>query len=298
MKYCTQCGNQAADNAKFCESCGTPFAAVQSASAAPSGNLPPMPSNRSAVPLPQPSGNVAPPVSAAPIQPPMPIPAAAGQPMGPAKKKKVIIAVVAVVVVLALAFVGIGVMTARANSMKLAGSSFFAKVDDKDEEITVSVGQDNTVTLSARDTYYDETTKIVGTLGKGSIDGDSVSYPVANLKIYRDGKDVSWSDLFSMSESEAKKTQSMTSVMLTAPKNAAKGNMVGTWGVSLNVGVFSYKIEAVAYQGGSWSGKMSGAGMDAETFGGTWASQGDGSYHIHETQTYDSEFDVTLPSAR
>lgn len=205
---------------------------------------------------------------------------------------------VAVVVVLALAFVGIGVMTARANSMKLAGSSFFAKVDDKDEEITVSVGQDNTVTLSARDTYYDETTKIVGTLGKGSIDGDSVSYPVANLKIYRDGKDVSWSDLFSMSESEAKKTQSMTSVMLTAPKNAAKGNMVGTWGVSLNVGVFSYKIEAVAYQGGSWSGKMSGAGMDAETFGGTWASQGDGSYHIHETQTYDSEFDVTLPSAR
>lgn len=216
----------------------------------------------------------------------------------PAKKKKVIIAVVAVVVVLALAFVGIGVMTARANSMKLAGSSFFAKVDDKDEEITVSVGQDNTVTLSARDTYYDETTKIVGTLGKGSIDGDSVSYPVANLKIYRDGKDVSWSDLFSMSESEAKKTQSMTSVMLTAPKNAAKGNMVGTWGVSLNVGVFSYKIEAVAYQGGSWSGKMSGAGMDAETFGGTWASQGDGSYHIHETQTYDSEFDVTLPSAR
>ena len=167
MKYCTQCGNQAADNAKFCESCGTPFAAVQSASAAPSGNLPPMPSNRSAVPLPQPSGNVAPLVSAAPIQPPMPIPAAAGQPMDPAKKKKVIIAVVAVVVVLALAFVGIGVMTARANSMKLAGSSFFAKVDDKDEEITVSVGQDNTVTLSARDTYYDETTKIVGTLGKG-----------------------------------------------------------------------------------------------------------------------------------
>lgn len=280
MKFCTQCGNQAADNAKFCASCGSPFAEATPAQ--------PMQSAPSPVPAPAP----------APIQPPMPVPAAAGQPMDPAKKKKVIITVVAVIVVLVLAIAGIGVASARANSMKLAGSSFYAKVDENDEEFTVSVDQDNTVTLSVRDTDYDETSKIVGTLGKGTINGNSVNYSVANLKAYRDNKDVSWSDILNISESEAKKAQSMASVVITAPKNAAKGNMVGTWGLTLNVGIFSYKIEAVTNQNGSWSGKMSGTGMDAETFGGTWASQGAGSYHIHETQTYDSEFDVTLPSAR
>lgn len=292
MKFCTQCGIQAADDARFCASCGTPFAdTARTASTVPGGNQPPTSPNQ-ATPMSQPLGN------AASIQPPMPVPATAGQPMDPVKKKKIVITVVAAIVVLILAFTGIGVVTARANSMKLAGASFFAKVEDNDEEFTVSVGQDDTVTLSVRDTYYDETTKIVGTLGKGSINGDSVNYSVTNLKAYRDNKDISWDDILDMSETDAKKAQSMASVVLTAPKNAAKGNMVGTWGIALNIGVFSYKIEAAANQNGSWSGKMSGAGMDAETFGGTWASQGSGSYHIHETQTYDSEFDVTLPSAR
>lgn len=60
-----------------------------------------------------------------------------------------------------------------------------------------------------------------------------------------------------------------------------------------------YRNQMTMQTGGTWTGSMKSAGDDkAEQFGGTWVSQGGSTYHINETQSYNSEFDVTLPSGR
>lgn len=40
MPFCSQCGNQNADNARFCSQCGTPLAAPEAAPATPSADQP------------------------------------------------------------------------------------------------------------------------------------------------------------------------------------------------------------------------------------------------------------------
>ena len=108
----------------------------------------------------------------------------------------------------------------------------------------------------------------MGTLGKGRSTGSNAQYDISNLHFYR--------------------------------KKAAKGNLIGTWGFSAKAaGLTITEMQMTMQTGGTWTGSMKSAGDDkAEQFGGTWVSQGGSTYHINETQSYNSEFDVTLPSGR
>lgn len=140
----------------------------------------------------------------------------------------------------------------------------------------------------------------MGTLGKGRSTGSNAQYDISNLHFYRDGEDIGIAEFFGVDSSSIDKASTMVVATLTTPKKAAKGNLIGTWGFSAKAaGLTITEMQMTMQTGGTWTGSMKSAGDDkAEQFGGTWVSQGGSTYHINETQSYNSEFDVTLPSGR
>ena len=82
-------------------------------------------------------------------------------------------------------------------------------------------------------------------------------------------------------------------VEVTAPKNAAHGNIVGTWGLSGSMLTFSAEIHIAANADGTVEAGMTAFGEEPSNATGTWTDNGNGQY----TVTFDngSPLTVTLP---
>ena len=136
---------------------------------------------------------------------------------------------------------------------------------------------------------------LTGTIGEGTADGDNVRYPLRDISASTVNGEMTLSELIGQADPSGIGTAvaDAIEVEVTAPKNAAHGNIVGTWGLSGSLLTFSAEIHITANADGTVEAGMTAFGEDPFNATGTWTDNGNGQY----TVTFDdgSPLTVTLP---
>lgn len=136
---------------------------------------------------------------------------------------------------------------------------------------------------------------LAGVIGEGTVDGDNVRYPLSDIKASTVNGEMTLSELVGQADSSGIGSAMVDAieVEVTAPKNAAHGNIVGTWGLSGSLLTFSAEIHITANADGTVEAGMTAFDEDPSNATGTWTDNGNGQY----TVTFDngSPLTVTLP---
>lgn len=136
---------------------------------------------------------------------------------------------------------------------------------------------------------------LAGVIGEGTVDGDNVRYPLSDIKASTGDGEMTLFELIGQADSSGIGSAMVDAieVEVTAPKNAAHGNIVGTWGISGSLLTFSAEIHITANADGTVEAGMTAFGEDPSNATGTWTDNGNGQY----TVTFDngSPLTVTLP---
>lgn len=287
MRYCMYCGVQLTEGAKFCMSCGK---SVQDTP--PAVAEPPV---EATAPIP------VTPESAAPT-PAMPMPAASAPaggayvPVGtvaapPKKRSKGVVAgvVIAIVAVIAAVVFGLWWFLWRGDDLNPAGRYTMSNGYQTFELLIEDDGAFKVSDTGGSGDY------LAGVIGEGTVDGDNVRYPLSDIKASTGDGEMTLSELVGQADSSGIGSAMVDTieVEVTAPKNAAHGNIVGTWGLSGSLLTFSAEIHITANADGTVEAGMTAFGEDPSNATGTWTDNGNGQY----TVTFDngSPLTVTLP---
>lgn len=287
MRYCMYCGVQLTEGAKFCMSCGK---SVQDTP--PAVAEPPV---EATAPIP------VTPESAAPT-PAMPMPAASAPaggayvPVGtvaapPKKRSKGVVAgvVIAIVAVIAAVVFGLWWFLWRGDDLNPAGRYTMSNGYQTFELVIEDDGAFKVSDTGGSGDY------LAGVIGEGTVDGDNVRYPLSDIKASTGDGEMTLSELVGQADSSGIGSAMVDAieVEVTAPKNAAHGNIVGTWGLSGSLLTFSAEIHITANADGTVEAGMTAFGEDPSNATGTWTDNGNGQY----TVTFDngSPLTVTLP---
>ncbi len=94
---------------------------------------------------------------------------------------------------------------------------------------------------------------LAGVIGEGTVDGDNVRYPLSDIKASTVNGEMTLSELVGQADSSGIGSAMVDAieVEVTAPKNAAHGNIVGTWGISGSLLTFSAEIHITANADGT-----------------------------------------------
>ena len=332
MRYCMYCGAQLTEGAKFCMSCGKSVQDTPPAVAEPpveaTAPIPatPMPAaSTPATPMPAASAPAEPaPPAAAPTIPASVAPAPAdpapaatpvpqaeqynGQPYQyapaggayvpvgtvaapPKKRSKGVVAgvVIAIVTVIAAVVFGLWWFLWRGDDLNPAGRYTMSNGYQTFELVIEDDGAFKVSDTGGSGDY------LAGVIGEGTVDGDNVRYPLSDIKASTVNGEMTLSDLVGQADSSGIGSAMVDAieVEVTAPKNAAHGNIVGTWGLSGSLLTFSAEIHITANADGTVEAGMTAFGEDPSNATGTWTDNGNGQY----TVTFDngSPLTVTLP---
>lgn len=287
MRYCMYCGVQLTEGAKFCMSCGK---SVQDTP--PAVAEPPV---EATAPIP------VTPESAA-STPAMPMPAASAPaggayvPVGtvaapPKKRSKGVVAgvVIAIIAVIAAVVFGLWWFLWRGDDLNPAGRYTMSNGYQTFELVIEDDGAFKVSDTGGSGDY------LAGVIGEGTVDGDNVRYPLSDIKASTGDGEMTLSELIGQADSSGIGSAMVDAieVEVTAPKNAAHGNIVGTWGISGSLLTFSAEIHITANADGTVEAGMTAFGEDPSNATGTWTDNGNGQY----TVTFDngSPLTVTLP---
>ena len=287
MRYCMYCGVQLTEGAKFCMSCGK---SVQDTP--PAVAEPPV---EATAPIP------VTPESAA-STPAMPMPAAyapaggAYAPAGtvaapPKKRSKGVVAgvVIAIVAVIAAVVFGLWWFLWRGDDLNPAGRYTMSNGYQTFELVIEDDGAFKVSDTGGSGDY------LAGVIGEGTVDGDNVRYPLSDIKASTGDGEMTLSELIGQADPSGVGSAMVDAieVEVTAPKNAAHGNIVGTWGLSGSLLTFSAEVHITANADGTVEAGMTAFGEDPSNATGTWTDNGNGQY----TVTFDngSPLTVTLP---
>lgn len=224
----------------------------------------------------------------------VPAAVAAKTPMSP--KKRTTIIVVAVVAVIAI-------IVAVAFGVK-ASADTRAKNIDGTYSFTPGDYSDDTINLSVTDGHFSITTpeypgsNVSGSVDKGTISGDSVTYELTDITMTADGETKTLPDLLSLvgvSDDGIMKDEAKgAAVQLTIPKGATRGNVIGTW--ELSIGLMGIKAGALTLtvgQGNTFTYSQQAAGTTWYDQQGHWSDFGNGHYTLYDTDG-DSIVSVTM----
>ena len=287
MRYCMYCGAQVTEGAKFCMSCGK---SVQDTS--PAVAEPPVEATAPIPATPMPAAST----------PATPMPAASAPaggayvPVGtvaapPKKRSKGVVAgvVIAIVAVIAAVVFGLWWFLWRGDDLNPAGRYALSNGSETYELVIDDDGAFKVSDVLGSGSY------LTGTIGEGTADGDNVRYPLRDISASTVNGEMTLSELIGQADPSGIGTAvaDAIKVEVTAPKNAAHGNIVGTWGLSGSLLTFSAEIHITANADGTVEAGMTAFGEDPSNATGTWTDNGNGQY----TVTFDngSPLTVTLP---
>ena len=287
MRYCMYCGAQVTEGAKFCMSCGK---SVQDTS--PAVAEPPVEATAPIPATPMPAAST----------PATPMPAASAPaggayvPVGtvaapPKKRSKGVVAgvVIAIIAVIAAVVFGLWWFLWRGDDLNPAGRYTMSNGYQTFELVIEDDGAFKVSDTGGSGDY------LAGVIGEGTVDGDNVRYPLSDIKASTVNGEMTLSELVGQADSSGIGSAMVDAieVEVTAPKNAAHGNIVGTWGLSGSLLTFSAEIHITANADGTVEAGMTAFGEDPSNATGTWTDNGNGQY----TVTFDngSPLTVTLP---
>ena len=287
MRYCMYCGAQVTEGAKFCMSCGK---SVQDTS--PAVAEPPVEATAPIPATPMPAAST----------PATPMPAASAPaggayvPVGtvaapPKKRSKGVVAgvVIAIVAVIAAVVFGLWWFLWRGDDLNPAGRYTMSNGYQTFELVIEDDGAFKVSDTGGSGDY------LAGVIGEGTVDGDNVRYPLSDIKASTGDGEMTLFELIGQADSSGIGSAMVDAieVEVTAPKNAAHGNIVGTWGLSGSLLTFSAEIHITANADGTVEAGMTAFGEDPSNATGTWTDNGNGQY----TVTFDngSPLTVTLP---
>lgn len=286
MRYCMYCGVQLTEGAKFCMSCG------KSVQDTPPANPEPPVEATAPIPVtPEPAAST----------PAMPMPAAyapaggAYAPAGtvaapPKKRSKGVVAgvVIAIVAVIAAVVFGLWWFLWRGDDLNPAGRYTMSNGYQTFELVIEDDGA-----FKVSDTGSSD--YLAGVIGEGTVDGDNVRYPLIDIKASTGDGEMTLAEMIGQADPSGVGSAMVDAieVEVTAPKNAAHGNIVGTWGLSGSLLTFSAEIHITANADGTVEAGMTAFGEEPSNATGTWTDNGNGQY----TVTFDdgSPLTVTLP---
>ncbi len=287
MRYCMYCGAQVTEGAKFCMSCGKSVQDTPPAVAEPPVEATaPIP----ATPMPAASTPATPmPAASAPA-------GGAYVPVGtvaapPKKRSKGVVAgvVIAIIAVIAAVVFGLWWFLWRGDDLNPAGRYTMSNGYQTFELVIEDDGAFKVSDTGGSGDY------LAGVIGEGTVDGDNVRYPLSDIKASTGDGEMTLSELIGQADSSGIGSAMVDAieVEVTAPKNAAHGNIVGTWGISGSLLTFSAEIHITANADGTVEAGMTAFGEDPSNATGTWTDNGNGQY----TVTFDngSPLTVTLP---
>lgn len=287
MRYCMYCGAQVTEGAKFCMSCGK---SVQDTS--PAVAEPPVEATAPIPATPMPAAST----------PATPMPAASAPaggayvPVGtvaapPKKRSKGVVAgvVIAIIAVIAAVVFGLWWFLWRGDDLNPAGRYTMSNGYQTFELVIEDDGAFKVSDTGGSGDY------LAGVIGEGTVDGDNVRYPLSDINASTVNGEMTLSELVGQADSSGIGSAMVDAieVEVTAPKNAAHGNIVGTWGLSGSLLTFSAEIHITANADGTVEAGMTAFGEDPSNATGTWTDNGNGQY----TVTFDngSPLTVTLP---
>ena len=287
MRYCMYCGAQLTEGAKFCMSCGK---SVQDTS--PAVAEPPVEATAPIPATPMPAAST----------PATPMPAASAPaggayvPVGtvaapPKKRSKGVVAgvVIAIIAVIAAVVFGLWWFLWRGDDLNPAGRYTMSNGYQTFELVIEDDGAFKVSDTGGSGDY------LAGVIGEGTVDGDNVRYPLSDIKASTGDGEMTLFELIGQADSSGIGSAMVDAieVEVTAPKNAAHGNIVGTWGLSGSLLTFSAEIHITANADGTVEAGMTAFGEDPSNATGTWTDNGNGQY----TVTFDdgSPLTVTLP---
>lgn len=287
MRYCMYCGVQLTEGAKFCMSCGK---SVQDTP--PAVAEPPV---EATAPIP------VTPESAA-STPAMPMPAASAPaggayvPVGtvavpPKKRSKGVVAgvVIAIVAVIAAVVFGLWWFLWRGDDLNPAGRYTMSNGYQTFELLIEDDGAFKVSDTGGSGDY------LAGVIGEGTVDGDNVRYPLIDIKASTGDGEMTLAEMIGQADPSGVGSAMVDAieVEVTAPKNAAHGNIVGTWGLSGSLLTFSAEIHITANADGTVEAGMTAFGEEPSNATGTWTDNGNGRYTVNFDNG--SPLTVTLP---
>ena len=287
MRYCMYCGVQLTEGAKFCMSCGKSVQDTPPAVAEPpveaTAPIPVTPESAASTPaMPMPAASA--PVGGAYV----PVGTVAAPPK---KRSKGVVAgvVIAIVAVIAAVVFGLWWFLWRGDDLNPAGRYTMSNGYQTFELVIEDDGAFKVSDTGGSGDY------LAGVIGEGTVDGDNVRYPLSDIKASTGDGEMTLSELVGQADSSGIGSAMVDAieVEVTAPKNAAHGNIVGTWGLSGSLLTFSAEIHITANADGTVEAGMTAFGEDPSNATGTWTDNGNGQY----TVTFDngSPLTVTLP---
>ena len=326
MRYCMYCGAQVTEGAKFCMSCGksvqdtSPAVAeppVEATAPIPATPMPAASAPADPAPAATPSWRQQPPAQQQPAswqqsqtwqtqqvpqaeqyngQPYQYAPAGGAYvPVGtvaapPKKRSKGVVVgvVIAIIAVIAAVVFGLWWFLWRGDDLNPAGRYTMSNGYQTFELVIEDDGA-----FKVSDTGSSD--YLAGVIGEGTVDGDNVRYPLSDIKASTVNGEMTLSELIGQADSSGIGSAMVDAieVEVTAPKNAAHGNIVGTWGLSGSLLTFSAEIHITANADGTVEAGMTAFGEEPSNATGTWTDNGNGQY----TVTFDdgSPLTVTLP---
>ena len=319
MRYCMYCGAQVTEGAKFCMSCGKSVQDTSPAVAEPpveaTTPIPAMPAPVASTPAAsvpaEPAPAATPSWQQSPTWQTQRIPQAEqynGQsyqyapaggayvPVGtvaapPKKRSKGVVAgvVIAIIAVIAAVVFGLWWFLWRGDDLNPAGRYTMSNGYQTFELVIEDDGAFKVSDTGGSGDY------LAGVIGEGTVDGDNVRYPLSDIKASTGDGEMTLSELIGQADSSGIGSAMVDAieVEVTAPKNAAHGNIVGTWGLSGSLLTFSAEIHITANADGTVEAGMTAFGEEPSNATGTWTDNGNGQY----TVTFDngSPLTVTLP---
>ena len=319
MRYCMYCGAQLTEGAKFCMSCGKSVQGMPAAGSEPPAEatapIPAMPAPGASTPAAsvpaEPAPAATPSWQQSPTWQTQRIPQAeqyngqsyqyapadgayalAGTMAAPPKKRSkgvVVGIVIAIIAVIAAVVFGLWWFLWRGDDLNPAGRYALSNGSETYELVIDDDGAFKVSDVLGSGSY------LTGTIGEGTADGDNVRYPLRDISASTVNGEMTLSELIGQADPSGIGTAvaDAIEVEVTAPKNAAHGNIVGTWGLSGSLLTFSAEIHLTANADGTVEAGMTAFGEDPSNATGTWTDNGNGQY----TVTFDdgSPLTVTLP---
>ena len=319
MRYCMYCGAQLTEGAKFCMSCGKSVQGMPAAGSEPPAEatapIPAMPAPVASTPAAsvpaEPAPAATPSWQQSPTWQTQRIPQAeqyngqsyqyapadgayalAGTMAAPPKKRSkgvVVGIVIAIIAVIAAVVFGLWWFLWRGDDLNPAGRYALSNGSETYELVIDDDGAFKVSDVLGSGSY------LTGTIGEGTADGDNVRYPLRDISASTVNGEMTLSELIGQADPSGIGTAvaDAIEVEVTAPKNAAHGNIVGTWGLSGSLLTFSAEIHITANADGTVEAGMTAFGEDPSNATGTWTDNGNGQY----TVTFDdgSPLTVTLP---
>lgn len=319
MRYCMYCGAQLTEGAKFCMSCGKSVQGMPAAGSEPPAEatapIPAMPAPVASTPAAsvpaEPAPAATPSWQQSPTWQTQRIPQAeqyngqsyqyapadgayalAGTMAAPPKKRSkgvVVGIVIAIIAVIAAVVFGLWWFLWRGDDLNPAGRYALSNGSETYELVIDDDGAFKVSDVLGSGSY------LTGTIGEGTADGDNVRYPLRDISASTVNGEMTLSELIGQADPSGIGTAvaDAIEVEVTAPKNAAHGNIVGTWGLSGSLLTFSAEIHLTANADGTVEAGMTAFGEDPSNATGTWTDNGNGQY----TVTFDngSPLTVTLP---